>query len=342
MQKFLDRLFLFFITSTLLFNCQKQQKPLVRTAFQMDTLVRISVFDPVSPADSLHQLIDTVFAWMDAAESQLSVHRENSDVLKINAHAGEKGVPVSKDVVYVIREGSKLHDQTSGAFDITIGAIKSIWKFNGEYPAPPKNVSIQNKLALVNNSAIVIKDTVVLLQKRNMQLDLGGIAKGYVVDKTVEMLKAAGVHSAIVEAGGDLRLLGPHPYKKQWRIGIRHPRIPQGIIGFLDLKSGSVTTSGDYERYFIQDSIRYHHILDPKTGCPARGCISVTVVTSSAMIADGLATALFVMGPEKAIAYANNHPEVDCIVFYEDQDGSVQHHISNNIMTSFTLLNDGD
>lgn len=341
MQKFLNIIVVFTISGLVLLTCHKQHKPLVRTAFQMDTLVRISVFDPVAPADSINLLIDHIFEWMEDAESKLSVHRENSDVQRINQQAGEDAISVSDDVFRVIRAGKELHDQTSGAFDITIGVIKSLWDFHGENPSLPEKDVIQNQLRLIDNNSIVMRDSSIILLKSGMQIDLGGIAKGYVVDKVVEMLEAAGVKSAIVEAGGDLRLLGNHPDKKHWRIGIRHPRILQGIIGLLDIDAVSVTTSGDYERYFIQDSVRYHHILDPVTGYPARGCISVTVVTLSAMIADGLATALFVMGPEKAIAWTNAHPDVDCIVFYEDSTG-VQYKLSDHIKSNFTHIKEGD
>lgn len=143
-----------------------------------------------------------------------------------------------------------------------------------------------------------------------MGVDLGAIAKGWAVDRAIEKLEAAGIRSAIIDAGGDLRIIGSRPGKGTWRIGVQHPREAGGLLATFDLRDTAIVTSGDYERFFVVAGERYHHILDPATGRPARGCQSVTVLAPTAAEADACATAAFVLGPDKGIPFLRNRPGV--------------------------------
>ncbi len=302
-------------------HCQRVSRvePVTRTAFRMDTLVKISVFDRNKTEHNINQHIDACFEWMETAENRLSIHAENSEVQKINQNAAENPVSVSEDVFQVIQAGKALTKLTEGTFDITIGGIKSLWDFHQNKQAVPRKQDIQEKLASVGEAFIRLNLSEVCLTHPETQLDLGGIAKGYMVDQAICMLREAGIQSAIVEAGGDLRLLGKHPQKPHWRIGIKHPRNPHQLYGILTVDSVSVTTSGDYERYFEKEGNRYHHILDPETGYPAMQSISVTVIAPSAMKADAFATALFVMGPEKGIQFTEKQHDIECLILYEKE-----------------------
>jgi thiamine biosynthesis lipoprotein len=150
-----------------------------------------------------------------------------------------------------------------------------------------------------------------------MVVDLGGIAKGYSIDRAIATLRQHNIQQALVNAGGDIRCLGAKLDGTPWRIGIQHPR-GTGIIGVVELQDAAITTSGDYERMFVQDGVRYHHLFDPQTGRPARGCQSVTILTALAEAADVYSTAVFVMGPERGLAFIERHPELEGMIIQAD------------------------
>jgi thiamine biosynthesis lipoprotein len=151
-----------------------------------------------------------------------------------------------------------------------------------------------------------------------MVIDLGGIAKGYAIDRGIEVLRERGVTMALMNAGGDLRCLGTKADGTPWRIGVQNPREKTSIVGVIKVSDGAVATSGDYERYFLQDGVRYHHLLDPATGMPARACQSVTIVAQTAEMADVMATAVFVMGPERGLAFIRDHPDIEGMIIRAD------------------------
>lgn len=335
---FVLKMKIFFVALlTIIFSaCQRPVKvtPVVRTGFYMDTLVKISIFDPTKSEDYLYVLMDSIFQSMEAAENRLSVHVKNSEVQKINNAAGKDYIVTTADVSKVILVGKLISRETRGAFDITIGGIKSLWDFHNNKQIIPSKEEIQSRLTAVNSELVERKDLKIFIKNKDTRLDLGGIAKGFLVDQAVFMLKEAGIKAAIVEAGGDLRILGTHPSKPKWRIGVRHPRKPQGLYGILEVDSVSVTTSGDYERYFDRNGKRYHHILDPQTGFPASKSISVTVIAQSAMVADALATALFVMGPDDGVQFAEKKSGVECLILYE-KDGRILSRMSSGMKSVF-------
>jgi thiamine biosynthesis lipoprotein len=156
-----------------------------------------------------------------------------------------------------------------------------------------------------------------------MSLDLGGIAKGYSIDRALHVLQQSGIQQALVNAGGDIRCLGTKPDGSPWRIGIQHPRRP-GVLGVVELQNAAITTSGDYERFFVRDDastheeVRYHHLLDPQTGMPARGCQSVTILTKTAEAADVYSTAVFIMGPEQGLAFIEEDPDLEGMIVRAD------------------------
>jgi len=165
------------------------------------------------------------------------------------------------------------------------------------------------------------------LVRSGMAIDLGGVAKGYAVDRALAVLRERGITSGLVDAGGDIRVLGTKSADTPWRIGIQHPRDGNALIALVEIDSGSVATSGDYERYFMKDGRRYHHILDPQTGWPCSACMSVTIVADLAIEADVLATAVFVLGPEEGMRLLDRLPGVGGIIFY-DVEGRTERVLS--------------
>ncbi len=262
----------------------------------MGTECTIKVYARIKPTNA----IDKAFSVMEKIDS-LAYVEGTGDIGRINR--GE-GVILSDEVIEIIKQGIRIGNITNGAFDITIRPLVKLWKgFKKEYI--PTEEEIKKVLPLVNYKNIKIEtgstgfQPVVKFKRDNMQIDLSGIAKGYAADKAVEVLKKEGIKKGLVNAGGDIRVFGDRVFN----IGIKDPR-KTGVIKTIKLKNQAVASSGDYEKYFIKDGVRYHHILDPRTGypIPTSRSMSVTIIVKTAMEADGLATGIFVLGKEKGSA----------------------------------------
>ena len=220
-------------------------------------------------------------------------------LVTINEHlARGEAAPVSEDLMPLLIKAKQLALISGGTFNPAIGGLLELWGYHGDDPPtrPPEKETIEDYLKHIPDLADVeISDGLVRTDNSSVQFDLGGFAKGYGIDRAIDHLKALGIENAIVNAGGDLKVIGQR-YDRPWRIGIRNPR-KAGVMASLDVNDGeSVFTSGDYERYFIYEGKRYHHILDPRTGYPASDFISVTIITEDAALADAAATAVFVAG----------------------------------------------
>jgi thiamine biosynthesis lipoprotein len=307
----------------LFLSCQKSTpfKPVEMTRFLMDTAVRIAVYDSGLSREQAEKVIDQAFRTMEEIEAKVSSHISGNEISRLNAQAGAAFQPVSEETSLLLRTSRLVADETGGAFDVTIGPVKELWPFDSGTPAVPDSAAIRERLSLVDYRQIETSDHQVRLIRPGMGIDFGGIAKGLNVDLAVEVLQNAGVRSGIVDAGGNLRIFGKHPRNPHWRIGVKHPRPdPNSLYAVIETDPVSISTSGDYERFFLAAGRRYHHILDPRTGYPANGCVSVTIVTESAMVADAYSTAVFVMGPEQGMKFIESHPDLQGLILYEEGD----------------------
>lgn len=295
----------------------------------MGTLVKVRVFTE----DSVKAYADmeAAFKEMERVSALLSNYNPTSEVSRLNACAGWGEMRVSQDLLKVLKSSVKFSQITDGAFDVTIRPVLDLWGFSEDEPTVPSREEIESRLKLVGYENISIgPNGQVELTLEGMSIDLGGVAKGYGVDQAIEVLKSRGATRAIVDAGGDVRVLGPNPNGDRWHIGIRHPREKDGVIAVVEVDSGSVATSGDYERFFEKDGVRYHHLLNPKTGMPARESVSATVLANSAMDADILSTAAFVLGPDKGVELLNSLSGVEGVIFFE-KDGGLVRAISDGL-----------
>jgi thiamine biosynthesis lipoprotein len=246
---------------------------------------------------------------------------ESSDVNRINRSAGNDGVKVSPETIEVIKRAQEVSKLSGGGFDITVGPLVELWRKAREKGTPPEMEEVKETLNLVNFRNLKTHyGGKVSLRKKRMTIDLGGIAKGYAVDRAFELLKGLGYRNLVVNAGGDLRVGGSKP-EGPWSIGIQHPRDPEKILARISLSDTAVATSGDYEKFFIHQGKRYHHILNPGNGFPAEGCQSVTVLHNEGATADALATAIFVLGPEKGYPLCQRLEGVDCLII--DKEGNI-------------------
>ena len=280
-----------------------------RENFIMDTVIRISVY---SADPKLGQAaLDAAFAEFSRIDrladrfAESATHKaESSDVIRINLSAARVPVSVSEDTMVMLEKSVNIAALSEGAFDVTIAPVVDIWGFKDAEHQIPGGQELKEKLALVDYKRIRTdrEQKTVFLPEDGTAVDLGGIAKGYATDMAVRELRRLGITSAMINAGGNVYALGAKPDGTLWRVGIQDPRDSEKIIAVLSVKDTAVVSSGDYERYFMLDGIRYHHILDPATGEPARKMISATVLNSSAADADALSTAVFVLGPERGAA----------------------------------------
>jgi thiamine biosynthesis lipoprotein len=293
----------------------------VRSHPTMGSEVRVTVWTAhTAAADTA---IAAVSAEFDRLDALLSVWKAGSDVLRINAAAGRAPVRVSPDTRAVLRTAQQVSEWTAGKFDVTFGALGDVWRFDHDQdnrvPAPAE---IAARVPLVDYRAVVIDEMAgtVFLSRAGMRLHLGGVGKGYAVDRAVAILRARGLHDFMVQAGGDLFVSG-QAGGRPWRLGINDPRgAADDPFATIELRDRTLSTSGDYERFFIANGTRYHHLLDPDTGEPARGCRSVTIVANTATLADALSTGVFISGPDAGMALIERLPDVDAVIVTADND----------------------
>lgn len=265
--------------------------------------------------DGARAAFDEVFAEFDRLESLLSIWRPGSDVVRLNDAAGLGPVPVSADTRAVLRAARQASEWTHGKFDITFGALADVWKFDHDQDnAIPSPDQIRARLPLVDYTVVRVDEPpgTAAIARKGSRVHLGGIGKGYAIDRGAAILRARGLRDFMIQAGGDL-YVGGLKDGRPWSLGIRDPRADR-VFAVLDLTDGTFSTSGDYERAFLKDGRRYHHILDPDTGEPARGCRSVTIVARQAIWADALSTGVFVLGPAEGLALIERLPDVEGVI----------------------------
>ncbi len=278
-------------------GCHHGNEPVRETRFMMGTLVEFVVVD--ENRDRAQQAIRAAAARMQELSDALTIHgAADNTVKRLNRAPVGKAVRLSRDAATVLQAALSVERASGHAFHVGLGALNLLWGFSDDPPpnAPPDPARIR-ELVPPAECFRETPDGWIRLDAR-CQADFGGIAKGYIIDEGIRTLKDHGIRHAMINAGGDMRLLGDAG-GRPWRIGIRDPRAEGRVLGVLALSADrSVVTSGDYERYFVWRGRRYHHILDPATGWPAGRARSATVVARDAMLADAWCTALFVMGPQ--------------------------------------------
>ena len=277
-----------------------------------------------------------VFAEFDRLDDLMSVWREDSDIQRLNTAAGEHPVPISPEVREVLRIARQVSDWTDGKFDVTFAALSGLWKFDYQDKdnTIPDRREVLERLPLINYRALELDDRAgtAFLKRKGMRVNLGGIGKGYATDRAAELLRRLGFHDFMIQAGGDLYVAGRRG-DRPWRVGIRDPRGPADrSFAALDLSDSTFSTSGDYERFFMKDGRRYHHILDLSAGEPARGCRSVTLVTGRAVIADALAKGVFVLGPAAGMALIERLPDVEGVIVSARNEVLVSSGLTNRLI----------
>lgn len=255
-------------------------------------------------------------------EELFSTWIPTSDLSKVNAAAGQTPVPISADTMAVLLRSLDIAQLTDGGFNIAIGPAVRLWNVTERSDVPTQS-ELEGVRPFIDLGGLRLNQSkgTAFLERSGMQVDVGGIAKGFAADQAVEAMKAAGARAGVVALSGDIKTFGRMPDGQAFLFGLQHPRNEGELIGSVELQDEAISTAGDYERYFERDGIRYHHILDPKTLEPARQCQSVTVIAKEGIMADGLDTGIFVMGSERGMELVEQLPDVEAIIV--DREGKI-------------------
>lgn len=290
-------------------GCARQ--PVSRTFFAMDTVMTIQAWGR-GAGDAVTQAIDCI----NTLEQELSVTRPDSQIAQANAAGGGT---LSGDALDLVSQALELCEYTGGALDITLGSVMELWGFrSGDYIVPEAEI-LASALAQTGWEKVQLSEDALTLPE-GLKLDLGAVAKGYAAQKAADLLAQAGIDRAILTLGGNVQTLGTKADGSDWTVAVTDPEDPSAACAALSVSgTKAIVTSGGYQRYFEQDGVTYHHILDPETGCPAQGgLVSVTIVAEDGLLADALSTALFVMGLEGAVSFCLEHREFEAFLIAED------------------------
>ena len=283
--------------------------------FAMNTIMDLTVYAE-HPSDILAAAKAEIYKY----ENLFSVNVESSDVAKLNG-AGGQPVTVSPETYGLLRESVELSARTGGLFDISVFPVVRAWGFTTEQYRIPSEDERAELVKEVDCTKIQLLENNMVSMPEQMQIDLGGIAKGYLSQRLVELFRERGVTAAVISLGGNVQTFGRKPDGKPFTVGVTDPSNDSDMIGTVEVEEKAVITSGSYQRFFERDGVRYHHIMDTRTGAPAQSDLkSVTVVSDRGELADSLATALFVMGKEKAIAFDRENEDVQCILVDDQND----------------------
>jgi len=340
MKKVTNFVFLLIMIMIPLMACNNQSNKanvIQEEVFALGTIIEFKIYDDDSK--KAKEAIDKSIQRIREIEDKMTINKDKSELIEINNNAGINFIYVSPDTFFVIKKASEYSKLSQGAFDLTIEPIVKLWGIGTDNARIPKQEEIDVLLDLINYEDLILDEESqsVMLRKKGQAIDLGAIAKGYAGDEVKRILTEHGIQTAFVNLGGNVVAIGTKVDGSPWKIGIQNPLDERGShVAVIEVKDKAVVTSGNYERYFIKDGKRYHHIIDPKTGYPAEaGIISSTIVTDQSIDADALSTAVYVMGLEKGLKLIERMENVEAVIITEDN----QIYVTAGLREDFKLSN---
>lgn len=312
------------LITVFLFGCSnneniKSDLPISKTDFHLGTVITIKIYDKEDEA-----ILEKAFERIKDIENKMSKDIEDSEVSKINENAGLDFVEISEDTYNVIEKSIYYSEISKGYFDITIGPLVKLWNIGSENARVPSQEEINTNLNKIDYKNILLnkENNSVMLKDNDMILDLGGIAKGYIADEIVKLLKDNEVNSAIIDLGGNIFALGNKDINKKWTIAIQNPFSIRGeYIGIIEVENSSIVTSGVYERFLEYEGKKYHHILNPYTGYPVENDLSgVSIISDKSIDGDALSTSIFSLGLKDGIELVENIDGVEAVFITNDKE----------------------
>lgn len=312
--------------------------PISRTETLLHTAVQIQIFHE---GESVEAAMDEVYAYMAEMEEQFSTNLEGSDVYRINQAAGEEAVVVDEETFAVVKQALSIAEQSGGKFDVTIGAVTNLWQIGSDDARKPSDEEIEAALEVIDYRKVTLdeENLTVKLEDKGMVIELGGISKGYIGGRVKDILSSYGVTTAIINLGGNVVVMGTSPGSDEgWNVGVQDPDESRGqVVGTQRVTDGAVVTSGVYERFLEVDGVKYHHILDPKTGYPLDNEVSgVTVFARTSFEGDSYSTALFLFGIEEGIEFVESIDGLEAV--FVDKNHGV--YLTSGLKDSFKLTNE--
>jgi thiamine biosynthesis lipoprotein len=286
----------------------------------MGTQVRVELWheDPSEGRAAAEAVLDE----LRRIDREMSPYRAESELSVVNRKAARAPVTISRELLDLLTRAREFSELTNGAFDVTFASAGHLYDYRKH--RHPDDEALQAALPAIDYRHVILDASAgtVRFSRDGVRIDLGGIAKGHAVDRGIALLEARGIHNALISAGGDTRVIGKR-WGRAWQVGIRNPRDRQGLVAMIPLEDAAVSTSGDYERYFVEDGIRYHHILNPHTGRSAGEVRSVTIIGTDATTTDALSTSVFVLGPSKGLALVERLEGIEAVVV--DREGVMRY-----------------
>lgn len=305
--------------------------------FAMGTVITHQVFGAHA-----REALSAAEAEVARLEGLLSRFLPSSEISEINRNAGAQSVQVGAETYQVLSEAADYSASCGGLFDVTVGPLVSLWQRSGEDSRPPEEAEIKWAMALVDYADLMLDpdDRTARLRREGQSVDLGGFGKGFAGDRVLDVHREHGIFSAFINLGGNVAAMGTKPDGSPWRVGIRHPRKEDELLGLVSVADKAVVTSGDYQRcFFDRDGRRHHHILDPSTGRPSEsGLSSVTIVADSSSAADALSTIVFVAGLEKGLGFVRARPGAEAVLV----DGACRVYVTRGLAGCFECADGTD
>ncbi|MFS0865513.1 FAD:protein FMN transferase [Fredinandcohnia sp. 179-A 10B2 NHS] len=309
--------------------------PYKRTEFLMGTVVTVKIYD-----EDKEEVLDPVFERIFELADRIGVNEEESEIIDINKNAGIQPVQVSADIYRLIEAGKAHSKLANGTFDISVGPLTTLWNIGFPDARKPEQEEINQVLPLIDYNQIYlnVEEQTVYLANQGMELDLGAIAKGFITDEVKDVLLEHDVHSAIIDLGGNIYVLGKNANGSDWTVGIQDPFSPRGeIVGKIKESNKSIVTSGVYERFLEVDGVKYHHILNPIDGYPYNNDVAgVSIITDKSIDGDALSTTLFSKGIQGGLEYIENIEDAEAI--FVSQDKKI--YFTSGLKGEFELTND--
>ncbi len=334
------KVIIFLITTILvisLVGCTKEKSkdPISRTELFMGTAIKVTLYDGGS-----EEILDKAFKRVIQLEDLVSINKDGTEIVELNKNSGIKPIKLSEDSFNIIEKGLEYSKASKGGYDVTIGPLVKLWSIGLPEAKVPNKKEINEAIKHVDYSKLKIdKDNnEVFLSEKGMMIDLGSIAKGYAADEIAKLLKEEGVKEAIIDLGGNIYALGKKEGNKNWKIGIQDPNTERGnVVGTIETSNKSVVTTGVYERFIEKDGVKYHHILNPKTGYPYKTDIAgVSIIADKSVDADALSTLIFTKGLDEGLKFIETLDGVDAIFIMNDR----KVYITKGIRDSFKLINE--